>query len=99
MTIAQRVADVTARVNAETERRSWHRAIAAKVMAQRRNEDGSRIVKSAWPNDDRALALTKGGVTQTTSAGCGRTTRSSPTQPRAIKCSTRAVPTRHRAQS
>lgn len=69
MTIAQRVANVTARVNAETERRSWHRAIAAKVMAHGRNEDGSRIVKSAWPNDDRALALTKGGVTQTTSAG------------------------------
>jgi hypothetical protein len=69
MTIAQRVATITSRVNADTERRSWHRAIAAKVMAHRNNEDGARIVKSAWPTDDRALALTKGGVTQTTSAG------------------------------
>jgi hypothetical protein len=67
--IAQRVATITARANFETERRSWTRAIAARVMACGRNEDGSKIVKSAWPTDDRALALTKGGVSPTTSTG------------------------------
>jgi hypothetical protein len=51
------------------EQRSWHRAIAAHVLASSRYEDPNRIAKAAWPNDDRALAITRGAVTPTTTAG------------------------------
>ena len=67
--IAQRISAVASRVNADAERKSWHRAIAAKALAIPGQGDAGKIVKAAWPDDARALAITKGGVTQTTSAG------------------------------
>jgi hypothetical protein len=55
------------------ERRSWTRAIAAQALAAKHKTGASRIaaeiVKSTWPDDDRALAITKGAMTPTTSAG------------------------------
>ena len=64
--------EVGARMNSDLERRSWQRAIAAKVLASKYTNDASKIaadtVKSAWPNDDRALMITRGAVTPTTSA-------------------------------
>jgi hypothetical protein len=51
------------------EQRSWSRAIAAQVQAASRRSDPSKIVKAAWPNDDRALEISKGAVTPTTTAG------------------------------
>src|SRR6476620_4943670 len=53
----------------DTEQRSWLRAIAAHALASGRMEDPVKIVKQSWPNDDRALAITRGAVTPTTSAG------------------------------
>jgi len=53
----------------QSERRSWHRAIAAHAMAASRHGDASKIVKAAWPSDDRALMITRGGVAPTTTAG------------------------------
>jgi hypothetical protein len=56
-----------------SEPRSWHRAIAAQALAARHKTGASRIaaeiVKSTWPNDERALMITRGAVTPTTSAG------------------------------
>jgi hypothetical protein len=51
------------------ERRSWCRAIAAKVLAVNTFGDAAKIAKGTWPNDDRALMITRGAVTPTTSAG------------------------------
>jgi hypothetical protein len=51
------------------EQRSWHRAIAAHVLAAGRHSDPSKIAKAAWPSDERALAITKGAMTPTTTAG------------------------------
>jgi hypothetical protein len=53
----------------DTEQRSWHRAIAAHALASGRMEDPVKIVKQSWPNDDRALMITRGAVTPTTTAG------------------------------
>jgi hypothetical protein len=52
----------------DTERRSWHRAIAAHVLASGGHEDPSKIVKAAWPDDARAIAITRGAVTPNTTA-------------------------------
>jgi hypothetical protein len=51
------------------EQRSWHRAIAAKVLAVNNYGDAAKIAKAAWPNDDRAVMITRGAMTPTTSAG------------------------------
>jgi hypothetical protein len=55
-------------INIDLERRSWHRAIAAKVLATNRWGDPAKIAKAAWPSDERALMIAKGAVTPTTSA-------------------------------
>lgn len=74
MTIAQRIGTVAARINADTERRSWHRAIAAQALAAKYKNDAStvanKIAKDNWPDDARAQQLiTRGAVTQTTTTG------------------------------
>lgn len=51
------------------ERRSWCRAIAAKVLAVNNYGDAAKIAKGAWPSDDRAVMITRGAVTPTTTAG------------------------------
>ena len=51
----------------DTEQRSWHRAIAAHVLAGK-TEDPSKIAKAAWPDDARAQLILRAGVTQTTTA-------------------------------
>lgn len=53
----------------QSERRSWHRAIAAQCLAISQRTDPGRIVKAAWPNDGRAQMITRGAVTPTTTAG------------------------------
>jgi hypothetical protein len=56
-------------MNNDLERRSWHRAIAAHVLTSGGHEDPSKVAKAAWPDDARALAITRGAVTPTTTTG------------------------------
>jgi hypothetical protein len=49
----------------QTERRSWQRTLAAHVLER---SEPHKILKAAWPDDTRAQAITRGAVTQTTTA-------------------------------
>ena len=51
------------------ERTSWQRAIAAHVLATNHRGDPAKIVRTHWADDQRALLITRGAVTQTTSTG------------------------------
>jgi len=51
------------------ERTSWTRAIAALALAADRRKDPQKIVKSTWSDDQRALLITRGAVSPTTTAG------------------------------
>ena len=53
----------------QSEQRSWHRAIAAHVLATAQRSYPSSIGQGGWPNDARAQAITRGAVTPTTTAG------------------------------
>ena len=58
---------IAARTTIDWERRSYCRAIAAKVIAGEKG-DAEKIAKGTWPKDERALMIVKGAVTPTTSA-------------------------------
>jgi len=57
---------------AQNEQRSWHRAIAARALVAKPNEDTSKLAaelaKSAWPGDERAHLILRAGVSPTTTA-------------------------------
>ncbi|OSI21189.1 hypothetical protein [Bradyrhizobium canariense] len=47
------------------ERRSWHRAITASVLATGQHSNPARVLKSSWPSDARAQTILKAAVEQT----------------------------------
>ena len=51
------------------ERTSWTRAIAALALAADRRKDPQKITKAAWPDDQRALLITRGAVSPTNTSG------------------------------
>jgi hypothetical protein len=53
----------------QAERRSWSRAIAARVLATSQRGDPYKIVKAAWPRDDRAHMIVRAPMTPTTTSG------------------------------
>jgi hypothetical protein len=57
-----------ARDGRKLEARSWHRAIAANALAILRDKKPEAILRSAWPNDDRAMLLLKAAVHSTSTA-------------------------------
>src|SRR5262245_23593492 len=46
----------------QLEQRSWQRAVTAHALAVMRHENPSKIVKAAWPSDERAHLMTRGAV-------------------------------------
>jgi len=55
---------------ARLERRSWHRAIAASALGAVQHGDPARILKGAWPRDERAATILRSATApaDTTSA-------------------------------
>ena len=53
----------------QAERTSWTRAIAALALAADRRKDPQKIAKAAWPDDQRALLITRGAVSPTNTSG------------------------------
>jgi hypothetical protein len=51
----------------QSTRRSWVRAVTAHALAAGSRDDPAKILKRAWPGDDRAALILRGGVSQTTS--------------------------------
>ena len=47
------------------EARSWRRAIAAHVISRFNSKHPDTVCRSAWPGDQKALAITKGAVSPT----------------------------------
>ena len=48
---------------------SWHRAIAAKALATAHHGDAGKIVKGAWPGDDRAALIARAAMPPLTTSG------------------------------
>ena len=53
----------------QSERRSWHRAIAAKALATAHHGDAGKIAKGAWPSDDRAALIARAAMSPLTTSG------------------------------
>ena len=52
----------------QAERRSWQRAIAAHALATAQRSNPHKIVKAAWPRDERAQLIARGAVSPTSTA-------------------------------
>jgi hypothetical protein len=50
------------------ERRSWRRAITAHALASLKGFDPAKVLKAAWPNDDRAALILRAAQRQTGTA-------------------------------
>jgi hypothetical protein len=50
------------------EQRAWQRAIAAHALATLRNDDPNRVLRAAWPSDDRVGLILRAAQTPTTTA-------------------------------
>jgi hypothetical protein len=46
----------------QAESRSWHRAIAASALGVAQRGDPAKILKQAWPHDERAAVILRGAV-------------------------------------
>jgi len=60
--------DIDAGYHVAAEGRAWHRAIAASALGALRHSDPARILKDAWPRDERAALILRGAVNPTTTA-------------------------------